>query len=102
MPIRFESPHALRNQPESANGNTECLHIGLINNMPTPAMEATERQFYTLLDGASDEIVVRVSLYALPEIPRTPEGMARVTNCYASIDRLLNTRLDGLIVTGTE
>jgi len=98
MPIGFDPPHPIQNRAARRN----CLHIGLINNMPTPALEATERQFYTLLDSASEEMVVRVSLYALPEVSRTPEGIARVANCYSSIASLLNTRLDGLIVTGTE
>lgn len=78
------------------------LDIGLINNMPDRALAATERQFATLLDAASDDIDVRLSFYALPGVPR--EGPARdyVSGSYFSIERLWDTRPDALIVTGTE
>jgi homoserine O-succinyltransferase/O-acetyltransferase len=79
-----------------------CIHIGLINNMPGSALEATERQFRTLLDAAAEGIVVRLSLYALPGVPRSEEGSLRIHNCYSNISDLWNIHLDGLIVTGTK
>jgi homoserine O-succinyltransferase/O-acetyltransferase len=82
--------------------DANCIHIGLINNMPGPAMEATERRFCTLLDAAAEGFVVRVSRYALPGVPWSPEGMIRIDNCYSNINRLWNAHLDGLIVTGAE
>jgi homoserine O-succinyltransferase len=82
--------------------DANCIHIGLINNMPGSALEATERQFGTLLDAAAEDIVVRLSLYALPEIPRADTGILRVNHCYSNINGLWNLHLDGLIVTGTE
>lgn len=78
------------------------LHIGLINNMPDAALEATERQFVSLLDAASYDMPVRLSLYSLPGVPRSETGARYVRNFYSSIDDLRNTRLDGLIVTGRE
>jgi len=77
------------------------MHIGLINNMPDAALKATERQFRALLGTASNGFGVRLTLYSLPEVPRTEFGQHQVSN-YSSIDDLWDSRLDGLIVTGTE
>jgi len=79
-----------------------CIHIGLINNMPDGALQATERQFLTLLDSASDGVVVRLSLYALPDIPRNEPGRCHINRFYSSIENLWDSHLDGLIVTGAE
>src|SRR5438876_3876792 len=66
MPICFDhdqfapslvaGPDCLRGQPpvEFREADANCLEIGLINNMPDPALEATERQFVALLDSAAD------------------------------------------------
>ena len=79
-----------------------CLTIGLINNMPDPALQATERQFVALLGAAADGLGVRLRPYALPEVPRTEWGREYVTRFYAGLDALWSSQLDGLIVTGTE
>jgi homoserine O-succinyltransferase len=82
------------------------LHIGLVNNMADGAMGATERQFLTLLEAAAGDMLVYVSLYALPEVERKPLGQRRVGSFYFDIDELweqLPERYpDGLIVTGRE
>jgi len=82
--------------------DASCLTIGLINNMPDPALQATERQFVALLGAAADGLGVRLRPYALPEVPRTEWGREYVTRCYAGLDALWSSQLDGLIVTGTE
>jgi len=79
-----------------------CIDIGLINNMPDAALEATERQFLSLLDAAAEGMVVRLTLYALPDVPRSDSGRRRVSSVYSGIGDLWDSRLDGLIVTGTE
>ena len=48
-----------------------CLTIGLVNNMPDAAVDATERQFVDLLRAATPNTVVLVKLFAIPELPRT-------------------------------
>jgi homoserine O-succinyltransferase len=80
---------------------TDCLDIGLVNNMPDAALDATERQFRALLDAAAGHLAVRLTLYTLPEVPRTDFGRRQVSR-YASFDDLWGRRHDGLIVTGTE
>src|SRR5438270_3694737 len=79
-----------------------CVTIGLLNNMPDPALQATERQFVALLGAAADDIDVRLRPYALPGVPRTDWGREYVTRFYSPIAELWDSRLDGLIVTGTE
>jgi homoserine O-succinyltransferase/O-acetyltransferase len=78
------------------------LTIGLINNMPDAALEATERQFLALLESASEGFSIRLQLYALPRVPRNEAGARRLNSLYSIVESLWNTQLDGLIVTGRE
>ena len=86
---------------EFRESDPKCIDIGLINNMPDAALKATEHQFRALLRTAADGIVVRLTFYALPDVPRTDFGRSYVSS-YSSIDELWDSHLDGLIVTGTE
>ena len=61
------------------------LHIGLVNNMADAAMSATEQQFLTLLEAAAKDMLVHVTLYALPEVERKPSGQRRVGSFYWGI-----------------
>jgi homoserine O-succinyltransferase len=87
---------------EFHESTANCIDIGLLNNMPDAALEATERQFLTLLDSAAGGILVRVSLYALPDVPRADSGCRHISGFYSGIENLWDSHLDGLIVTGTE
>jgi homoserine O-succinyltransferase len=80
----------------------EGLTIGLINNMPDAAFRATERQFISLLDAASDEIPIRLKLYTLPGVPREGACLHHAESFYSSVDTMGRAHLDGLIVTGRE
>jgi homoserine O-succinyltransferase len=92
-----------RKPPAPLHGQSSPhLTIGLINNMPHAAFTATERQFISLLDSASEGIAIRLSLYSLPGIPRPEPAPDYAGSCYSKIESLLDTRLDGLIVTGKE
>ena len=80
----------------------ECVTIGLLNNMAGAAFKATERQFVSLLDAASDGIPIHVCFYTLPGMSHTESGGHHFASHYASVEKLYGTRLDGLIVTGRE
>lgn len=80
----------------------DSLDIGLVNNMPGKALQATERQFLTLLESAAHGVHVRLSLYALPDVPRTDMGQQRIDSFYSGIEDLWDRHFDGLIVTGTQ
>src|ERR1700722_11594123 len=78
------------------------ITIGLVNNMPDAAVEATERQFTDLIRAATPNAVVLLKLYAIPEVPRAPAMRYELAERYRDIAELWDTPLDGLIVTGTE
>lgn len=80
----------------------QCITIGLINNMPDGALTATEHQFVSLLDSASQGILVRLSFHTLPNIPRNEACTRHIEKFYSSAEKLWNRKLDGLIVTGRE
>jgi homoserine O-succinyltransferase/O-acetyltransferase len=79
-----------------------CITIGLINNMSDEALKATERQYISLLNSASDGMQIHLSLYTLPCIPRNELSGRHIAALYSSIDDLWEGQLDGLIVTGRE
>jgi homoserine O-succinyltransferase len=92
-----------RRKPSSLpEQSSPSITIGLINNMPQAAFTATERQFISLLDAASEDIPIRLSLYSLAGIPRPEQGPESAGSIYSNIEDLLETTLDGLIVTGKE
>jgi len=78
------------------------ISLALINNMPDPALEDTELQFFELLDIASGNVPVIVKLYSLTGIPRTDRGQRHLNSFYFDFDDLWNSRFDGVIVTGTD
>lgn len=94
--------HNLRLTTDRLERSSKTITIGLINNMLDGALEATERQFLSLLESASDGISIRLCLYSLPGVPRNESGMRHILGSYASTDTLGELKLDGLIVTGRE
>ena len=82
--------------------SANCITIGLVNNMPDAALEATERQFTDLLRAATPNTVVLLKLFAIPEVPRGEAVRTAIAERYRDIAELWQTPLDGLIVTGTE
>ena len=78
------------------------IEVGLLNNMPDAALEATERQFAALLQPAAENVTVRLRRFSLPGIARGERAQRHLDTCYAGIDELWDTPLDALIVTGTE
>lgn len=78
------------------------ISLALINNMPDPALEDTELQFFELLDVASGDTPVYIKLYSLVGVPRTDRGERHLNTFYLPFDNLWQNRFDGVIVTGTE
>jgi homoserine O-succinyltransferase len=105
MPLEIER-HCSRASPRH-NAPGPCLDrlvIGLVNNMPDSALEATESQFARLLSAAAaDYVEVRLRFSFLPEVPRAQAGVQQIEGAgYWPIEMLLRAGLDGLIVTGME
>ena len=93
-PSRCVSPNEFR--------ASNCVTVGLINNMPDPALEATERQFTDLIRAAASKTIVRLMLFSIPEIPRADTTRQDMAERYRDVAELWDGHVDGLIVTGTE
>jgi homoserine O-succinyltransferase len=87
---------------DSHAGRAAGVRVALINNMPDPALEDTELQFFDLLDIASGDVPVYLKLYSLSGVPRTDRGLRHLNCFYFGMDDLWNNQFDGVIVTGTE
>jgi homoserine O-succinyltransferase/O-acetyltransferase len=98
MTVLAAAPSSQEPQP----GNDEAIVIWLVNNMPDAALRTTERQFRELLSAASQNHAVRLRFLSLPEVPRAAAGRAHIDQNYEDIGELWSSRVDGLIVTGTE
>ena len=85
-----------------ADRGWRTVTIGLVNNMPDAAVAATQRQFVRLIEGASGELDVRLSLFALETLPRADEARRAMAEDYAPVRALTGARLDALVVTGAE
>lgn len=98
-------PPTLLRQPGAIahrhNADT-VLTIGLVNNMPDSALQATERQFKALLKVAGESRIVDLRYFSLPSVKRSWAAQSRIGRFYTKIADLDRLRLDGLIVTGTE
>jgi homoserine O-succinyltransferase/O-acetyltransferase len=99
MPLLLD---ALRPGPAVDLRGRNCLTIGLVNNMPDAACEATERQFLKLLRAGSSDVVVLLKLFSIAAIPRSEATRTELAGRYRDLAELWNAPLDGLIVTGTE
>ena len=81
----------------------QTLDIGLVNNMPDSALQATELQFATLLEAAAGaELNVRLHLLSLSGVKRSAATAAAMRGRYRDAANLDELKLDALIVTGTE
>ncbi len=78
------------------------LTIGLINNMPDTALQATERQFMRLLRQAAGNVRIDLHCFSLPSVHRSQTAQWRVDRQYTDIADLGRLKFDGLIVTGAE
>jgi homoserine O-succinyltransferase len=99
-PARSATPPARREWDQRAGSH--AVVIGVLNNMPDPALEATEDQFIALLKAAAGSQPVRLRFSCLPGVPRGPAARERIERSYWTLEDLLRQAPDALIVTGTE
>ena len=78
--------------------------IGLVNNMPDAALQATERQFRALLAAAAaDRHGAVCILFSLPSVARGEAARPHLLDGrYRRFRRASGAPLDALIVTGAE
>jgi homoserine O-succinyltransferase/O-acetyltransferase len=105
MPLEIESfrSRTALHRGAAQSAPPRSIIVGLVNNMPDTALEATEAQFARLLSAASGSLPVQLRFYFVPEVPRGATGQAHVNgDRYWPIDELGREPPDALIVTGTE
>jgi homoserine O-succinyltransferase/O-acetyltransferase len=102
MPLDVEARTAPSSTASPGQTPGAALVIGLVNNMPDSALQATETQFACLLQAASGPLTVRLRLSSFPELPRSGEAQEHIRRAYWPIEELLSGPLDAVIVTGTE
>ena len=97
-PTELQEPNAvgLRHNADTV------LTIGLVNNMPDAALQATERQFKGLLRASGVSSIVDLRYFSLPSLRRSPAAQSRIERFYTRFAELRRLHLDGLIVTGAE
>ena len=86
-------------RPQHADAD---LTIGLVNNMPDAALQATERQFMRLLRQAAGDVRIDFHCFSLPSVRRSQTAQWRVEKQYTDIADIGRLQIDGLIVTGAE
>ena len=99
------APTELRETDEydgSPKTSDTVLTIGLINNMPDTALQATERQFTRLLTAAAGHNRIHFHCFSLPSMNRSQPAKWRIDRQYTDIADLARLHIDGLIVTGAE
>jgi homoserine O-succinyltransferase len=98
-------PLLLDNAQSGSGSEANSAHhvtVGLINNMPDAALEATERQFTDLIRASARHTAVQLMLFSIPQVPRAAAVRRDMAARYRDVSEMWGTRLDGLIVTGTE
>jgi len=93
---------AERLQARRHPAGSEWIEIGLVNNMPEAALEATEQQFLELIGAAAGDSWVHLRFFSLSDVPRSERGRGYLSRSYRDVTDLRHAELDGLIVTGTE
>jgi homoserine O-succinyltransferase len=101
-PRESPDPRERRVRPGALRDRGKRLRIGLVNNMPDAALEATERQFSGLLAEASDDLDVELSLWSLASLERKFETRRAMAGAYRPARDLRGAERDALIVTGAE
>jgi homoserine O-succinyltransferase/O-acetyltransferase len=99
------APTLLREADEFDNRQKPAdavLTIGLINNMPDSALQATERQFMRLLEAAAGGHRIHLHCFSLPSVKRSQPAKRLIDAQYTDIADLGRLHIDGLIVTGAE
>jgi homoserine O-succinyltransferase/O-acetyltransferase len=84
------------------NAAETTLTIGLVNNMPDAALQATERQFTQLLKAGAGNSRIHLHCFSLPSVKRSQQTQRLIASQYTDIADLGRLQIDGLIVTGAE
>ena len=99
MPLLLDTP---RSSGAASPGDSTMVEIALLNNLGDAGLEGGERQFVDILSAAAGPDPVRLRFFSLPGIARGAKARARIDAHYTDFADLMQSRVDGLIVTGCE
>ena len=99
MPLLLDTSRS--SDPASPAG-AATVEVALLNNLGDAGLKGGERQFVEILSAAAGPDPVRLRLFSLPGIVRGEEARARIEARYADFADLMQSRVDGLVVTGCE
>jgi homoserine O-succinyltransferase/O-acetyltransferase len=88
---------------DSNSGDSSATHLtcAFINNMPDGAFDATERQYFGLLEEASSSDIIEVRRYTMAGVPRGEHASRRIEEEYFPFSDIYLEPPDLLIVTGS-
>lgn len=95
-----ERGHEVLSLDRALHQDIRELHVGFLNMMPDAALQATERQFISLVGGCNRIAQFFVYPFSLPGLPRGAETLDYIDRYYSRFEDLQNTGLDALIITG--
>ena len=99
MPLLVDTPSS---SGQASPAGVATIEIALLNNLGDAGLKGGERQFVEILSAAAGPDPVRLRFFSLPGIVRGPEASARIDVHYTNFADLMQSRVDGLIVTGCE
>ncbi|MBU0655064.1 MAG: homoserine O-succinyltransferase [Gammaproteobacteria bacterium] len=82
------------------NQDIRELHIGFLNMMPDAALEATERQFFRLVNESNLIAQFHIHPFTLDTLPRGEKAQQHIARYYDKFADLQEQGLDALIITG--
>ena len=77
-----------------------ALTIGIVNNMPETAFEATNRQFVSLVGAGAKDLPIEIRGYRLPYLDTERASLRPPLLHFEDLDALYDEPPDALIVTG--
>jgi homoserine O-succinyltransferase len=92
--VSCRSTGSTRRESLSNGTDIDEIAIGIVNNMPLASLHSTEKQFNDLLHDAAQDQPVHLRMFSPSHSSAAMPGKAT--------DELWTSKLDGLIVTGTE
>jgi homoserine O-succinyltransferase len=76
------------------------LHIGLLNMMPDAALTVTEQQYMRLIGSCNRIVQMYVYPFSVPGLPRGDRALEHIERYYTDFERLKESGLDALIISG--
>jgi homoserine O-succinyltransferase len=95
-----EQGHEVLQLDRAVHQDIRELHIGFLNMMPDAALEATERQFISLVGNCNRIAQFYVYPFSLPCLDRSEDTRDYIERFYCKFEDIKEQGLDALIITG--